>query len=329
MMPILRVSSSLPAALVHAWITVIAAAFLLSACAETQLAIHAAKKMWVKAPKQEGVYKIGKPYQVGGAWYYPAVDYEYDETGIASWYGEKFHGKGTANGEIFDMNTVTAAHKTLPLPSLVRITNLENGRSIIVRVNDRGPYVNNRIIDVSRRTAQLLGFERKGTARVRVRILAEESRMLALKAAPVIRDAGELQVAAAPRATVISVALPPPPGTAATPASVAPQSPGQKRESAAAPEISSETEAALVTYGAARATEIFIQAGAFADPANAYRLKSELSYLGPTQVTEARIGGRFLYRVRLGPIAFVESADRLLDSVINAGYKDARLIVVE
>src|SRR5262249_28723391 len=98
-----------------------------------------------------GLYKVGAPYQVGGVWYYPNVDYSYVETGIASWYGEDFHGGATANGEIYDMNALTAAHRTLPMPSMVRVTDLENGRQIVLRVNDRGPFVNNRIIDVSRR----------------------------------------------------------------------------------------------------------------------------------------------------------------------------------
>ncbi len=115
--------------------------------------------------------KVGKPYRVAGHWYVPREDWNYDEVGIASWYGAKFHGRRTASGEIFDMNKLTAAHRTLPLPSYVRVTNLENGRAINVRVNDRGPFVKGRIIDVSRRAAQLLGFAAKGTARVRVQII--------------------------------------------------------------------------------------------------------------------------------------------------------------
>ena len=128
-------------------------------------------------------YKVGKPYRVDGVYYHPAVDYGYSKTGIASWYGSKFHGKPTANGEVYDMNALTAAHKTLPMPSIVRVTNLENGRAIDLRINDRGPFVRGRIIDVSRRGAQLLGFRYKGTARVRVEILADESRRFASLAA--------------------------------------------------------------------------------------------------------------------------------------------------
>ncbi len=126
------------------------------------------------------LYKVGKPYQIKGVWYYPQIDYGYVEEGVASWYGPGFHGQTTANGEIYDQNDMTAAHRTLPLPSIVRVTNLENGRSIKLRVNDRGPFAQNRIIDLSRRGAQLLGFYNAGTARVRVEIDAEESRQLAI-----------------------------------------------------------------------------------------------------------------------------------------------------
>jgi len=126
-----------------------------------------------------GRYKIGAPYEIGGRTYTPRVDYDYDRTGIASWYGRKFHGKATANGEIFDMHALTAAHKTLPLPSLVRVTNLENGRSAVLRVNDRGPFVGDRLIDLSHAAARRLGFADQGLARVRVTILREPSLALA------------------------------------------------------------------------------------------------------------------------------------------------------
>ena len=128
-----------------------------------------------------GIYKVGKPYQIAGRWYYPKEDYNYSETGMASWYGEDFNGKVTANGERYNMNTLTAAHRTLPLPCIVKVTNLQNGRSIVARVNDRGPYVKDRIIDLSKHGAQLLGYMGQGTTKVKVEILAKESK--ALKAA--------------------------------------------------------------------------------------------------------------------------------------------------
>ncbi|MGB1360498.1 MAG: septal ring lytic transglycosylase RlpA family protein [Alphaproteobacteria bacterium] len=121
-------------------------------------------------------YKIGNPYVIEGRTYYPKENYNYKEEGVASWYGPNFHAKPTANGGVFDMNKYTAAHRTLPIPSVVRVTNLQNGLSMIVKVNDRGPYAKDRIIDLSRATAQKLGVIKKGTAFVRVEILPKESK---------------------------------------------------------------------------------------------------------------------------------------------------------
>lgn len=124
-------------------------------------------------PSGKGGYvKTGKPYKVRGQWYHPLASANgYDETGVASWYGTKFHGRKTANGERYDMHAMSAAHKTLPLPSMVRVTNLDNGRSVVVRVNDRGPFVKSRIIDLSYAAARSLAYDKKGTARVRVQVL--------------------------------------------------------------------------------------------------------------------------------------------------------------
>jgi len=119
-------------------------------------------------PKGGGVYRVGSPYVVAGRVYIPEENPHYQAVGLASWYGPDFHGRMTANGEVFDVNGISAAHPTLPLPSYVRVTNLSNGRSLIVRVNDRGPYRDNRIIDVSLRAAHLLGFHNSGVAWVRV-----------------------------------------------------------------------------------------------------------------------------------------------------------------
>jgi len=168
------------------------------------------------------IYKVGQPYQVSGTWYYPHEDYSYDETGIASWYGQAFHGERTANGEIFNKDELTAAHPTLPMPSLARVTNLDNGRSIVVRINDRGPFEKGRLIDVSQRGAQLLGFEQTGTAKVRVQVLADESKAIAdamrhygspgpvqvASATPPAEEAPPMQ--AAPLAPVTAEALEPP-----------------------------------------------------------------------------------------------------------------------
>jgi len=119
-------------------------------------------------PKGGGTYRVGKPYVVAGRTYVPEEDVNYRAEGMASWYGDDFHGRQTANGEVFDMGSLTAAHPTLPMPSYARVTNLSNGMSLIVRVNDRGPYHGNRLIDVSNKAAELLEFKGNGVARVRV-----------------------------------------------------------------------------------------------------------------------------------------------------------------
>lgn len=160
-------------------------------------------------PRGGGRYQVGKSYQIAGKWYTPKTDPGYDRVGLASWYGGQFHGRLTANGEVFDSASLSAAHPTLPLPSYVRVTNLNNDRSIIVRVNDRGPYSHSRLIDVSERTAEMLGFKRNGTAKVRVqyvdrgRIDGDDQRFLlasyrAPDAAPKA-DANVMLAAAEPR----------------------------------------------------------------------------------------------------------------------------------
>ena len=318
---------------------VVAASILLNACATTELVFHTAKKIGGDEPtgREDAVYKVGKPYEVSGVWYYPAVDYDYSETGIASWYGSDFHGRPTANGEIYDMNRVTAAHRTLPMPSVVQVTNLENGRSISLRVNDRGPFKRGRIIDLSRRGAQLLGFERNGTAKVRVEILAAESRRMAaeMTAGNGTKVAEKNGVKAASRARIASEPLPPPPGmkASAKPAPVADNGakvaarPAPARRSIARPDGSLAARDAKVTILPVKATKIYVQAGAFSQFHNANRLRVILSKFGPTRVTTVAIGEYYLFRVRLGPMSSLPEADRMLARIIGAGYPEARLIV--
>ena len=321
---------------------VVAASVLLNACATTELVFHTAKKIGGIAGdeptgREGAVYKIGKPYEISGVWYYPAVDYDYSETGIASWYGADFHGRPTANGEIFDMNRVTAAHRTLPMPSVVQVTNLENGRSISIRVNDRGPFKRGRIIDLSRRGAQLLGFERNGTTKVRVEILAAESRRMAAEMSGEngVKVAETNGVKAISRAKVASEPLPPPPGmkAAAKPAPVTGNGvnlaarPAPARRPIARPNGSLAARDAKVTIVPVKPTQIYVQAGAFSQFHNANRLKVILSEFGPTRVTTVAIGEYYLFRVRVGPISSLPEADRMLATVIGAGYPEARLIV--
>jgi rare lipoprotein A len=290
-------------------------ALILTACAQTQLAVHAVKEVAREAPAGEGAYKVGQPYQINGIWYAPAEDTAYDETGIASWYGRPFHGRRTANGEIYDMNALTAAHKTLPMPSYVRVTNLENGRSLILRLNDRGPFVNGRIIDVSYRAAQLLGFAEKGTARTQVEIVDGPSENLIAARAANLLGGGDLEVAAAPRPPVAVDDLPPLAGV-----DLAPADAGFQRI------VGLGIEPGVTLFEVAP-TKIYIQAGAFAIYESANKLRSDLEYLGQVEISSISVDGLQLYRVRIGPMASVARADATLAVVIDQGHAEARIVI--
>jgi rare lipoprotein A len=318
------------------FVAVIAMASLLGACAETQFIAQTVKQVSKNETKPEssfGKYKIGNPYQIEDIWYYPKKDYDYDETGIGSWYGAKFHGRKTANGEIYDMNGISAAHRTLPMPSFVRVTNLDNGRTMNIRINDRGPYAHGRILDLSRRAAQLLGYEKQGIARIRVRVLANESRALAR------RLQGELELAevgspitvdSLPKIKVNSYKLPeigsnqqPSPMPISIP--VPPQS---------VPALLNSDQLATLPMDGQVTVEpvlqqvrIFIQAGAFSNFESANRVRATLSGLGTVKVSPVLINGRDLFRVRVGPLLSVVQADHMLERVIRAGYMEARTIV--
>ncbi len=314
-----------------------AAALTLAACSETEFIAHTAKRVKMiqerQQPEAKATYKVGEPYEIEGVWFYPREDYDYDETGIASWYGGEFHGRPTANGEIYDMNALSAAHRTLPMPSFVRVSNLENGRSITLRVNDRGPFVHGRFLDASRRAAQLLGFERQGTARVRVRILAAESRVIAA------RLKGETQLAAVaspitvdrlPKARVHAVVLPPPPGAAVAPAPKGEDTAARTRKSAASPQENRDPPNAKLgdlMVEPAKPTTMFIQAGAFAYYHNANRVRATLAALGRVKVSSVLIDGKDLFRVRIGPLDTVDEADEILARIIRTGYSDARIVI--
>lgn len=152
---------------------VLLTAALLSACG------HGRYSPYANSGNTTGpYYKVGEPYKVGGTTYTPREQPNYDEVGMASWYGSDFHDRLTANGDVFDKNSLTAAHRTLPLPSMVRVTNEDNGRTIILMVNDRGPFSKGRILDVSERAAEILGFHDKGLAKVRVQFLPGQTRRL-------------------------------------------------------------------------------------------------------------------------------------------------------
>lgn len=319
---------------------IIASVLLITGCTEVQYVAHMGKELGGTlesgSPNQQGTFKIGKPYNVQGQTYTPREQYDLVETGIASWYGPGFDGKKTANGEIFDKRELTAAHRTLQMPSLVRVTNLDNGRSVIVRINDRGPFKRSRIIDVSEKAAELLAFKGNGTAKVKLEVLQQESLRIAEAARQGNLTKGyEVAMNEAPGDAFETVSY----DTASGSISVEPVG----RESLIVPsDTGSGVQTALpghirngefypdpiVQERAVTRTNIFIQAGSFSVYDNANRLKDTLSSLSNAAVTESNVRGQHFYRVRLGPLNSVDEADRLLNRVVSSGHKDA-IIVVE
>lgn len=336
-----------PRAFLRLLLLVIAPLWLLAGCAETELAVHTAKQLGRgDGGADGGRYKVGRPYKINNVWYFPKVDYAYREQGVASWYGPGFHGRRTANGERFDQNAMTAAHRTLPMPSLVRVTNLENGRSVRVRINDRGPFARGRIIDLSRAAADSLGFRRKGVAQVLVEIVPDESRVLAGE--PMIAQAPPDAPDAVPVAAVAARPLPPAAGAApARPIPVAARVQGQGGAQGAAPGALRSRIVALPSRGSSRAltsaappprtvqpvaaraeplSGLFVQAGAFTDAYRARELQAALGGIGDVSVASVVLDGRPFYRVRIGPMPSPEAADRVLAHLQNTGIGNARLI---
>jgi rare lipoprotein A len=371
-----------------AFITLLAITLLVTACGPGNL------------PAQ----KIGKPYVVNGENYYPSYEANYDKTGTASWYGPGFHGKYTASGEVYDQNDLTAAHPTLPMPSLVRVTNLENGKSAIVRINDRGPFAGNRLIDLSKKSAQTLGI--RSLAQVRVQFLEQETQeyiaMAKAKGGKIIpmsqyehevveyRTAQQINNApqpdlnppqqpnddfiatntnavASPVITVsqedigsrevmrvetpivakpVIIAEPQMKKTAPrlfvqeamadeVPPAPAPESDVIINENdtiterapsagstAAAAYVPEKTTKALVPQSTGKYT---IQAGVFSSEQNAQKLVSKLQSVGETSVEQVQLGGKTLWRVRLGGFAQRDYADETLAQV-RAYVPDAKVV---
>lgn len=295
-----------------------------AACGTTRVApppeTHA-----VTVPRNAGVYKVGNPYQIDNVWYYPHEQPDYDETGIASWYGPTFYGKSTANGEVYDGDALTAAHRTLPMPVNVRVTNLQNGKSIVVRVNDRGPYARGRIIDLSRRAAELLDVVQSGTARVRVTYLGRAD--LEGGGAPPPTTPPEIASAlpAVPSGKVDSSTLGTVPG--------APVAPPVTQKPLPAPVAPPPVQVAAATQPTGQvvqepvpaATRLYIQVGAFSKMENARTLLNKLG--GDLRISAIQRNGQTLYRVRTGPLNSVEDADAALSRITGAGSNDAHIVV--
>jgi peptidoglycan lytic transglycosylase len=278
----------------------------------------------VAVPPAAGIYKIGKPYQIDNVWYYPHEQPDYDETGIASWYGPTFYGKYTADGEIYDGDKLTAAHRTLPMPVNVRVTDLENGKSIVVRVNDRGPYSRGRIIDLSRRAAELLGMVQAGTARVRVTYLGRAD--LGNGAPPPPETPPEIASAlpAAPTAKVESSSLATVPG-AATARPVKEQSMPVPVDVPLTPIAADQPGDQVIQMAVPAKTRLYVQVGAFSKLENARMLLARLG--GDLRISTLQRNGQTLYRVRTGPLNSVEDADAELNRITGAGSSDAQIVV--
>ncbi len=308
-----------------------------------------------------GKYKIGNPYQIDGVWYVPAEQPNYDEVGLASWYGDEFHAKQTANGELFDMNAFTAAHKTLPMPSIVEVTNLENGQKMQLRVNDRGPFVGDRIIDLSRAAASALGFGTKGLTKVRVRYvgpakLLGQSDLASGDVGPPKMDmnakadinpsvsandndlttnplgsAPPIPVPSVPLAApvvapaIASAALPALPSMGASSPSPAPApAPSLSADVQPRPQVSQPSMTQPSAQVSAGAYQVVV--GAFASLTSAQNLVQQLAGFGQPGLVPIDRNGQTLYRVVVTGLANEAQAAMVQQRAVSLGLTDARLV---
>ena len=280
--------------------------FFLIGCSEATFLVNSAKRLGTWG--DESIYKIGTPYKINGKWYYPAVDYDYEEIGIASWYGPGFHGKKTANGEIFDQNKVSAAHRTLPMPSVVRVTNLDNGKVLPkVRINDRGPFAGNRIIDLSKKAAKELGFVNRGIARVKVEILENESREHALvNSDRKITKVESAEIKEIKKTEIVN--------------NFEKEQINTNKVKFLKNEDSSDKNSILTDKPLA------IQVGAFTDHRNAKSLTQRLSNF-QAYIERTFVNNKYLYRVRIGPIDNLNLAENIKKKLFELGYTASHLIV--
>lgn len=293
---------------------IVFALLLLSACGDSGYSPYGG----TEDPTQ---VKIGKPYEVSGETYMPKYEADYEEVGMASWYGPKFHGRMTASGERYDKHEMTAAHRTLPMPSIVKVTRLDTGKSVKVRINDRGPFSHRRLIDLSQAAAEELDMIRVGTIKVRVQYLSQETEQF-------IADMGLKKPEGwgdSPR-TFAAV-----PAGDISAAELAPPEPRPLMESSfsfnEAPSAMPESGVNLSLSPAAGGGKYRVQAGFFGNPQNAERVVGELQTLGVASMTQVQANGQQFYRVSLGPLPGYDDAERLLERVRALGYRDARIMV--
>lgn len=292
----------------RAAVLVVLAAAVLTACATPRpkldigRAVASSPRGPMVSPSGKPLRGTEKPYQIKGVWYYPHEDPDYDAKGIGSWYGEQFHNRRTANGELFDMDLPSAAHKTLPLPSLVEVTNLDNGRKMVVRVNDRGPFVDDRVIDLSRAAADQLGYRRQGVARVRVRYIGPAPKS--------VFDARQY------------AAAPPPPAPTSRP------TPQRDDTPLAWPSEPAPVKVALVapTQSASVQPTFRVQAGAFSDRQNAERAVAQLKTTGWATIEPLERASGTLYRVTVAAGEDESQAWSVRDRVAALGYSGATIL---
>ncbi|MGH6920606.1 MAG: septal ring lytic transglycosylase RlpA family protein [Geminicoccaceae bacterium] len=267
-----------------------------------------------------GHYKLGNPYQIDGRWYYPRYDPSYAAVGVASWYGHPFHGRKTANGEVFDRDRQSAAHPTLPLPSIVRVTNLANQRQLELRVNDRGPFVGERIIDLSQAAARALGFEQRGTTEVRVEFvrLADAGGVPPQPTSPPL-----IRAAAAPETTV---ALQPASEPAPQPVRVATPAVRTAALRVVPPADVTPPESHAAGDAPGKRCLGFIQVGAFVEPERAVRLAKDLDAALALPVSADLASVDRYARVRLGPIGDPGQAEAALRWLHQIGHANAFLV---
>lgn len=335
--------------------------FLLAACSSGPEIPEFKTEGVTMAPKKA----TSRPYQIKGVWYYPQPHYEYAEVGIASYYGggDVFHGRPTATGERFDMNGITAAHKTLPLPCIAKVTNLENGRELVVKVNDRGPFVADRILDVSRRVAQLLGFEKNGTTQVHVATLVPETLALnGIDPTPVMVAqvpsepvtvpvnsesetlietlAGKTSPAVVP--VIAATAVAPVMLAESTSDSVSNPAPAviaeaptlDQLEPISVPEAMPQSYAfenqpsqLSVKLEAPVDTGIFVYVGEYETQAKAQSIMGSLEGLIDAPLKIVNYGGSKPYTAGFGPLPSMSYANEVLDRLINAGHAISRIVI--
>ena len=300
--------------LIFKQICILLSLFLIQSCTSgVEVAANLGKKYLI--PKEKGVtvakplYKIGNKYNVKGKYYFPKKDLTYNKTGIASWYGPKFHGKLTANGEIYNQYALTAAHKTLPLPSAVKVTNLQNNKSVILRINDRGPFVNDRIIDLSSKAADVLGLKTNGTGLVRVILLKDKSLLLEKLAKngsfPEIIDLpkSELPAVNIPKTTAVKI------------------DGKSKKNKSVKKIIKYELNNLNKEYN------IFIQIASFSSSQNAKIMKEKVSYIEKVKIYKKLSRTKTFYQVKAGPFKSVKKVDELHSLLLQKGMQGAKIII--